>query len=109
MTVPIAAQATSCHLLHVIRNTSLTILVIDASHLDFALHLLEGSTVKHIIVLGHEVQPQSNDFGIHVYTFDHLKQLGLQFPIETSDHLGKRKSVIISSIFHSYLFFYIYV
>ncbi|KAG2198959.1 hypothetical protein INT47_013143 [Mucor saturninus] len=98
VTIPIAAQATSSHLLHVIRNTSLTVLVIDASHLDFALHLIEASTVKHLIVLGHHPQEQREYFGIRVSSFDYLKKVGLEALIETSDQTS---SDTMASIYYS--------
>ncbi|KAI7894121.1 uncharacterized protein EV154DRAFT_600251 [Mucor mucedo] len=98
VTIPIAAQATSSHLLHVIRNTSLTVLVIDASHLDFALHLIEASTVKHLIVLGNHPQEQREYFGIRVSSFDYLKKVGLEALIETSDQTS---SDTMASIYYS--------
>lgn len=88
MTVPIAAQATSSHILHVIRNSLLTIMVIDETHLGFVLQLVEGTSVKHIIVMGDDVQEREY-FGIQIHGLHYLKQLGQLETIEKSDQISK--------------------
>ncbi|KAI8384632.1 uncharacterized protein BYT42DRAFT_563144 [Radiomyces spectabilis] len=64
VTVPIAAKANSSHISHVLRDTSLTVLVVDAANLDRVLSLVEGTSVKHIIVIGKSVSPAKDGINI---------------------------------------------
>lgn len=69
-------------------------MVIDETHLEFVLQLIEGTTVKHLIVIGHDVQEREY-FGICIHGLHYLKQLGQQEPIERSDQTSKRSSEIV--------------
>lgn len=91
MTIPIAAQATSSHVVHVIRDTKLTTLVIDETHLEYVLRLVEGTSVKHIIVLGEaaDYEEQEKYFGFSITSFSQLQALGKEHLVDRSDNLSK--------------------
>lgn len=91
VTIPIAAQATSSHLLYVIRNTLLTTMVIDQTHLDFTLQVIEGTSVKYIIVVDSQEESERNYFGVFVYSLQALKKLGQEKLIDRSNLLSKKK------------------
>lgn len=86
MTVPLAAQATSTHLLYVIRNTLINVMVIDKTHLDFTLQLIEGTSVKHLIVLDSDEKDKSIH-GISIQSLQSLMKFGQENRIERSDQL----------------------
>lgn len=90
VTIPIAAQAISSHILYVIRNTSLKVMVIDDTHLEYILQLVEGTTVKHIVVIGSEEDyaEKSKYFGISILNLSQLNKLGLQNPMERSAQIA---------------------
>lgn len=91
MTVPIAAQATSSHIVHVIRDTKLTTLVIDETHLEYILRLVEGTSVKHIIVLGEDesYEEQEKYFGFSITGFSQLQTFGREHLIDRSELSSK--------------------
>lgn len=86
VTIPIAAQATSSHIVHVIRDTKLTTLVIDETHLEYVLRLVEGTSVTHIIVLGEDTdyEEQEKYFGFSITSFSRLQALGKNQLIDRS-------------------------
>ncbi|GAN04408.1 acyl-CoA synthetase long-chain family member 1 isoform X1 [Mucor ambiguus] len=100
VTVPIAAQATSSHIVHVIRDTKLTTLVIDETHLEYVLHLVEGTSVNHIIALGEDAnyKEQENYFGLSITSFSQLQKLGKEHPMDRSE---TSTSDSIASIYYS--------
>jgi long-subunit acyl-CoA synthetase (AMP-forming) len=94
VTIPIAAQATSSHLLYVLRNTSLSVLVIDETHLEFVLQLIEGTAVKHIVAIRDTIEEdnfveRSKYFGVTIHSLNQIKKLGQQEPVERSIEIGK--------------------
>lgn len=94
MTIPIAAQATSSHIVHVARNTKTTVLVIDKTHLDYILHLIEGTSVKHIIVIGNEegesdYSEKEKYFGLSVTSLAQLQNIGKEHLIDRSEKISK--------------------
>lgn len=94
VTIPIAAQATSSQILHVIRNSLLKVLVIDKSHLDFVLQLIDSTSVEHIIVISEEEEEESyeekaNYFDVTIHTLDQVKKSGQQKLVERSTELCK--------------------
>jgi hypothetical protein len=98
VTIPIAAQATSSHILHVIRSTLLTVLVIDETHLEFVLQLIEGTSVKHIIVITNsqeeeDYKDRSKYFGVAIHGLRQVQKLGQQqdITIDRSNHISKYK------------------
>lgn len=105
MTIPIAAQATSSHILYVIRNTLLKVLVIDETHLDYILQLLIGkaTTVEYIIVISSSRSTDEKEinykeksvyFGVHISSLYGLQKIGLENPIQPE----KRSNNICKSI-----------
>ncbi|KAI9251096.1 hypothetical protein EDC94DRAFT_697752 [Helicostylum pulchrum] len=98
VTIPIAAQATSSHLLYVIRNTLLTTMVIDQTHLDFTLQVIEGTSVKYIIVVDSQEESEINYFGVFVYSLQALKKLGQEKLIDRSNLLTHDS---IASVYYS--------
>lgn len=107
MSIPIAAQATSSHISHVIRNTLVKVLVIDETHLDFVLKLIEGTTVKHLIVIDQQSQDQYQEYpnqeelsGVTVTSLSKLELLGNENIIERSDQVCE--SIIYVSKYRSY-------
>ncbi|KAL9558989.1 hypothetical protein MBANPS3_000644 [Mucor bainieri] len=100
VTIPIAAQATSSHIVHVIRDTKMTTLVIDETHLEYVLRLVEGSSVKHIIVLGGDgsFEEQEKYFGLSITGFNQLQTLGKENLMDRSE-LSTNNS--IASIYYS--------
>ncbi|KAK4509611.1 uncharacterized protein ATC70_007964 [Mucor velutinosus] len=100
VTIPIAAQATSSHIVHVIRDTKLTTLVIDKTHLEYVLRLVEGTSVKHIIVLGEDAdyEEQEKYFGLCVTSFSQLQTLGNEHFVDRSE---KSTNDSIASIYYS--------
>ncbi|CAO3607277.1 unnamed protein product [Mucor fragilis] len=99
VTIPIAAQATSSHIVHVIRDTKLTTLVIDETHLEYVLRLVEGTSVTHIIVLGEDTdyEEQEKYFGFSITSFSRLQALGKNQLIDRS----MTTSDSIASIYYS--------
>jgi long-chain acyl-CoA synthetase len=92
VSIPIAAQATSSHILHVIRNTMLTVLVIDETHLDFVLQLIEGTTVKHLVVINQqhkEYSKQAQYDGVTVTCLSSLESVGREHTIKRPNQVGK--------------------
>ncbi|EPB91597.1 hypothetical protein HMPREF1544_01519 [Mucor circinelloides 1006PhL] len=100
VTIPIAAQATSSHVVHVIRDTKLTTLVIDETHLEYVLRLVEGTSVKHIIVLDEaaDYEEQKKYFGFSITSFSQLQALGKEHLADRSDNLTNDS---IASIYYS--------
>ncbi|CEP17591.1 hypothetical protein [Parasitella parasitica] len=88
VTIPIAAQAISSHILHVVRNTKLTALVIDETHLEFVLGLLEGSTVKHLIVINEDEDADYSGlekaYGFSITCLHQLQKIGEENPVDRS-------------------------
>jgi hypothetical protein len=63
--------------------------VIDATHLDFVLHLIEGTSVKHLIVIGQQDSKQEEHFGVTVTSLSNLESVGNKNKIERSDQIGE--------------------
>jgi long-subunit acyl-CoA synthetase (AMP-forming) len=78
VTIPIAAQASSSHILHVLRSTSLKVLVIDDTHLEYILQLISETNVKHIVTVGEndEYKELEKDFGVTITCLSKLMSLG---------------------------------
>lgn len=92
MTIPIAAQATSSHIVHVVRNTKLTTLVIDKTHLEYILRLIEGTSITHIIIIGDGEQDYSEQekyFGCNITCLNRLKNIGKEHLIDKSEKISK--------------------
>lgn len=70
-------------------------MVIDETHLEYILQLVEGTTVKHIIVIGSEEDyaEKSKYFGISILNLSQLNELGLQYPMERPAQIGKRRAL----------------
>ncbi|KAI8646630.1 hypothetical protein BD408DRAFT_409991 [Parasitella parasitica] len=88
VTIPIAAQAISSHIMHVVRNTKLTTLVIDETHLEYILCLLEESTVKHIIVIDEEQDADYSEleksYGFSITCLNQLQLIGNENLVDRS-------------------------
>lgn len=70
-------------------------MVIDDTHLEYILQLVEGTTVKHIVVIGSEEDyaEKSKYFGISILNLSQLNKLGLQNPMERSAQIGNRRVI----------------
>ncbi|RCH92042.1 hypothetical protein CU098_000230, partial [Rhizopus stolonifer] len=101
VTVPIAAQAISSHILHVIRNAGLSVLMIDDTHLEFILDLILGSSITHIIVITHEQQSYREMeplYGIKIFSLFDLEKIGQEYVIERHKKISPDS---IASIYYS--------
>jgi hypothetical protein len=89
VTVPIAAQATISHVIHVLRSTSLKVLVIDESHLESVLSFINETTVKFIVVIG----------DIEAYTVNNIGIVSLEY-VAVHGEEGSIESLEISKFFN---------
>ncbi|KAI9312077.1 hypothetical protein BX666DRAFT_2142523, partial [Dichotomocladium elegans] len=106
VTVPISADAASSHLSHVLKNTGLKVLVVDAKLLERTLNVLRGSNMatKHIIVLGAaavdgQLQKSAESQGLNMITIDELCQKGEKEPVEQPSTDGDTYASIYYSNF----------
>ena len=89
MTVPISAESTSSHLLHVIAKSRLSVLVLDEKLVDRALSVLAGaqSSVRYLVVIGSvsaSSKQEAEKAGIQLISLKDIESKGSQDPVEQS-------------------------
>ncbi|KAG2219910.1 hypothetical protein INT45_008547 [Circinella minor] len=102
VTIPISAESTSSHLLHVLEKSRLSVLVIDEGLVERALSVLTGSktSVRYLIVLGNvngsnkEVAEKLN---IQVINIKDVEAKGTQDPVEQN----QPQNTNIASIYYT--------
>ncbi|KAG0175226.1 Long-chain-fatty-acid--CoA ligase 5 [Apophysomyces sp. BC1015] len=85
VTVPIGAQSTSSHVSHVLRSTSLKLLLVDQVHLDRVLSLIEGTALKYIVLLGESSSDQrqaAEKAGVQLVGLTDIESRGQAQPVE---------------------------
>lgn len=89
MTIPISADATSSHLSHILRNSGLRVLVVDASLAERALNVIRGGNVavKALVILGGDnpaanVKQNADAMGIQLLNMRDVENKGTENPAE---------------------------
>ncbi|KAI8639280.1 hypothetical protein BD408DRAFT_421693 [Parasitella parasitica] len=79
VTVPVSSFATTTHLNHVIKKTSLKVLLTDSDLLDRVLASAQGLTLEKLVVFGQvsaEQKHQAIEIGIELLSFEELENEG---------------------------------
>ncbi|KAI7870958.1 hypothetical protein BDF14DRAFT_1766693 [Spinellus fusiger] len=79
VTVPMSSQSTSTHISHVLSSTSLRVLMVDPYYVERVLSLVNGTSLKYIVVLGavtNENRVAAQALGIEVITLNELETKG---------------------------------
>ena len=87
MTIPISAESTSSHLLHVLEKSRLSVLVIDERLIERALSVLTGTktSVRYLIVLGNvngSNKEVAEKLDIQVISIKDIEAKGIQDLVE---------------------------
>lgn len=86
VTIPISADATSSHLSHILRNSGLRVLVVDASLAERALNVIRGGNVavKVLATLGDglaaNVKQNAEAMGIQLLNIRDVENKGAENP-----------------------------
>ncbi|KAI8145695.1 hypothetical protein BJV82DRAFT_601924 [Fennellomyces sp. T-0311] len=102
VTVPISAESTSSHLLHVVTKSRLSVLLLDEGLVDRTLSVLIGAqtSVRYLIVIGNVTTSSKQDAekaGIQLISLKDVEAKGSQDPIEQS----QPQNTNIASIYYT--------